>query len=107
MVDKRAAKVKAQINNRKKTARSTSKDKAQLPTNNQVVHSCICEDTINEPNESNGDDLVFCNGTCAGWIHRRCAELSQVSFKEISKSDDPFYCPSCCATDNRKEIEAL
>ena len=75
------AKVKAQVNNCKKTARSTSKDTAQLPTNNQVVHCCICEDTINEPNESNGDDSVFCNGTCAaGWIHRRYAGLSQVRF---------------------------
>ena len=105
--DKSAAKVKAQVDNRKKTAKSTSKDMAQLPTNNQVVHCCIREDIINEPNEPNGDDSVLCNGTCTCWIHRRCAGLSQVRFKEISKSDDPFYCPSCCATNSRKEIKAL
>ena len=40
-------------------------------------------------------------------IHCRCAGLSLARFEEISKSNDPFYCPSCCAARNQLEIHLL
>ena len=73
----------------------------------QPLHCRICQDIINEPNEAEGDDSVQCNGLCDGWIHRHCAGLSLALFEEISRSDDPFFCPSCCAAQNQAEIISL
>ena len=103
MADERGGKSKGRTTNRKPATRRSP----QSASSPMVCHCKICDEVIKEPNEPNGDNSVLCNGTCAGWIHRRCAGLSQVRFKEISKSNDPFYCPSCCATDNRREIESL
>ena len=107
MADKRGAKVKGQSSNRRTTTRSTSKDGSTNAVNNQVFYCGICEEVINEPNDPDGDDSIFCNGVCNGWIHRRCAGLSTARFKEIAKADDPFFCPNCHAEVQRKEIETL
>ena len=103
MADKVGGKSKVRSSTRKGTACSASKN----ATTKQVFHCRICQDVINEPNESDGDDSVHCNGLCDGWIHRRCAGLSLARFEEISKSDDPFFCPSCCAVRNQTEIDLL
>ena len=103
MADKVGGKSKVRSSTRKGTACSASKN----ATTKQVFHCRICQDVINEPNESDGDDSVHCNGLCDGWIHRRCARLSLARFEEISKSDDPFFCPSCCAVRNQTEIDLL
>ena len=107
MTDRRGAKVKGQSSNRRTTTRSTSKDGSINAVNKQVFYCGICEEVINEPNDLDGDDSIFGNGVCNGWIHRCCAGLSTARFKEITKSDDPFFCPNCYAIDQRKEIKTL
>lgn len=54
-----------------------------------------------------GQESVECSGTCAAWLHRHCAGLSKVAFKEVSKSDDPFYCPQCRLDKQELEIMSL
>ena len=61
----------------------------------------ICDVVIKESvGRRQGDDAVECSGTCATWVHRKCAGLSKVVYNELSKSNKPFYCPQC-----RQELE--
>ena len=47
--------------------------------------------------KSKGQDSVFCEGSCQGWLHRTCAGLSKSMFKVISSPEHncPFYCLYC------------
>ena len=65
----------------------------------------ICDATINDEND--GDDSIFCDGICQGWLHRRCVCLSKSRFKVVGESDDPFYCPSCMLYSQAKELSNL
>ena len=103
MADNRGGKSKGRTTNRKPATRR-SPHSASSPV---VCHCKICEEVINEPKKAEGDDSVFCNGLCTGWIHRRCAGLSLSKFKAISETEDPFFCPSCCSAKNEEEITAL
>ena len=56
----------------------------------------ICLDKIVEDSENTeGHDAVYCEGTCDTWIHRRCAGLSKTLFKVYQNSDKPYHCPHC------------
>ena len=107
MADKVGGKCKVQSNGKSKARKITTRSTSKSITNTQVFHCRICQDVIKELNEDGGEDSVQCNGLCDGWIHRRCAGLSLARFEEISTSNDPFYCPSCCAARNRVEIHSL
>lgn len=56
----------------------------------------VCEKVIKDPTTTaKGQDSVFCEGICQGWIHRHCAGLSRPLFTAIVKSDNPFLCLYC------------
>ena len=100
MANKKGGKAKGWSNPQRSSAKPTSKP--------QVYYYRICEEIVNEPCDSNnGDDSVLCNGLCDGWIHRRCAGLSVARFSQISTTEDPFFCPNCCAVQNKNEIDNL
>ena len=70
----------------------------------------ICLDTIIDASDkSDGQDSVYCDGLCKGWIHRRCAGLSVAAFSTISSSSnsDPFFCPHCRLECQNQEIASL
>ena len=63
----------------------------------------ICEETILERDDAkniSGDESIFCQGDCNGWLHRRCAGLNTATFAQLSatKDDTSFFCPSCWAS---------
>ena len=41
------------------------------------------------------------------WLHRGCAGLSKSAFQLVSTTSEPFYCPHCALSSQRKEIVAL
>ena len=58
----------------------------------------ICDKNIVDASTKNkGQDSVFCEGSCQGWLHRRCAGLCKSIFKVISSPEHnfPFYCLYC------------
>ena len=68
----------------------------------------ICDVVIKETvGRRQSDDAVECSGTCATWVHRKCAGLSKVVYNEISKSEKPFYCPQCRFDQQELEIRSL
>ena len=72
-------------------------------------HSCpICEELILDATvKKPGHDAVKCDGTCAAWLHRRCAGLSETTFIALCASDKKFYCPQCRLDKQELEITSL
>lgn len=74
-----------------------------------MTFSCpICDEVILDAvDDKPGEQAVECDGSCATWLHRRCAGLSKNAFLTISKSLDPFYCPQCRLNNQEKDINSL
>ena len=72
-------------------------------------HKCpVCLDIIIDAKDGQkGQESVFCEGVCNGWIHRRCAGLSSAAFAVISSDSHPFYCPNCRLDRQSQEIADL
>ena len=83
---------------------SANQDPEEGPTT-----CCICDEVIKQPTEDGqpGDDAVFCDGSCAGWFHRKCSGLSKSVYTMAGESDSPFYCVFCVQSVYRKEIVEL
>ena len=82
----------------------------------QASSTCvICLDPIIDATENNeGQEAIFCEGKCDGWLHRQCAGLSQRLFETYNDGDDPFHCPNCrlimqehCIQELKSTIENL
>ena len=72
------------------------------------INCIICEKVIKEPEgKSKGQDSVFCEGTCQGWLHRTCAGLPKQIFQAISTSQDPFLCQCCRSIKQEDTIKDL
>ena len=95
----------------KKTLKSTKVSKSAAGENINASPLCpICLDPVTDASEDQeGHDAVYCDGTCNGWIHRRCAGLSSAAFAALSSTSDPkpFYRPNCRLDKQSEEIEAL
>ena len=85
---------------------STSTKKATLPkspstSTKKAPSRCTClicdKNIVDASAKSKGQDSVFCEGSCQGWLHRTCAGLSKSMFKVISSPEHncPFYCLYC------------
>ena len=56
----------------------------------------ICRIKIED--SSHDKEAIFCEGECRKWLHKRCAGFSwfsKPSFKTVTSSGKPFYCPRC------------
>ena len=85
-----------------------SNDRNKAPKRKRKLTCPICNDSIEEASGDNpGQEAVFCDGQCDDWLHRQCAGLSRSRFIEISKTEDPFYCPHCLLTQQGDEIASL
>ena len=86
------------------------KSKAKAKTNQQsLICLCpICEEDIEDTSlTTNGHDAICCEGSCKGWLHRRCAGLTKQAFLAFSSSNDSFKCPHCCLADHKRELPDL
>ena len=72
------------------------------------VDCLICEEPILEPSEHcDGDEAVFCEGSCQGWIHRKCVGMTRPAFERLGEFDTPFLCSYCMLVSQNKEISRL
>jgi len=69
------------------------------------VDCLICEEAILEPSDTCvGDEAVFCEGSCQGWLHRKCAS---VAFDKLGEQDTEYICSYCMLESQGKEISKL
>jgi len=74
---------------------------------NSEADCLVCDEPILEPGEHcEGDEAVFCEGNCQGWIHRQCAGLTRPAFDSLGEST-PYLCSHCTLNKQSHEICAL
>ena len=67
----------------------------------------ICLENIVEATKTRqGQDSIFCEGSCSTWLHRKCAGLSRTAFIKIDKNL-PYVCPHCKLQTQENEIKSL
>ena len=74
--------------------------KKQKDTSEEAISDDICQvcDTpiVEYSSTSEGEEVVFCEGQCNAWIHRKCSGLTSELFDIIvSESNGPFRCCYC------------
>ena len=68
----------------------------------------ICEEPILEADDHcTGDEAVFCEGDCQGWLHRKCAGISRPAFDKLGESDNVYMCSYCTSVSQSNEISQL
>ena len=65
----------------------------------------ICDKNIRDNKQ--GQESIFCEGKCQGWLHRTCACLSKKAFQAANVTTEPFYCQYCRCHNQEKEIARL
>ena len=54
-----------------------------------------------------GEEAIYCEGVCSGWLHRHCAGLSVSQFAHMSTGTESFYCVYCTLQQQALEIKEL
>jgi len=94
--------------NRNESKTTTLPKRKPKNVKNSEADCLICDEAILEPGDlTDGDDAVFCEGVCQGWLHRKCAGLSRPVFDKLSESDNPRVCLQCMLHNQAKEITEL
>ena len=100
---RRTTKWKQPVHNTPPSGVAGKKTKGTLEEDKCAV-CIVCDCTILEASESTeGQDAVFCEGDCQGWIHHMCAGLSCPAFDNLNEST-PYLCSFCTCTKQYKEI---
>ena len=56
----------------------------------------ICETIIyDDSDELTGEDAIYCEGLCNGWLHCKCAGMSNKCFARLADSNNKFLCVYC------------
>ena len=108
MTTPRQPKRKQPIHNTPPSIVTEKKQKSVTDTEKDVqCEVClVCDQIIVEADETTeGQDAVFCEGDCQGWIHRVCAGLTRSAFENLSESV-PYLCLYCSFTKQSNEIVA-
>ena len=75
---------------------------------NSEADCLICEEPILEAGEHCvGDDAVFCEGNCQGWLHRKCAGLTRPAFEKLGEPNTQYLCSYCMMVSQNNEISKL
>ena len=53
------------------------------------------------------DEAILCKESCKQLYHRGCASLPPERYKELSSTDEPFFCLICTCLTLKKEMSAL
>ena len=68
----------------------------------------MCCMTIQESSDSrNGQDALFCEGSCKKLYHRWCAGVCLEDFKILSNSSEPLFCTACTVRKQNDTISLL
>ena len=101
---RRTTKRKQPVHNTPPSGVAGKKTKGTLEEDDKCEICIVCGCTILEASESTeGQDAVFCEEDCQGWIHRMCAGLSRPAFDNLNEST-PYLCSFCTCTKQYKEI---
>jgi len=85
-----------------------SPPKVKDKKNKQDDMCLICNSTIVEENENQmGEEAIFCEGNCQGWLHRKCAGITNVYFNKLTKSNNKFLCVYCRLFEQASLVEEL
>ena len=94
------------------TGPTTKNAKAVKPIpkpKDKPCHCVICEKVIKDSEgKSKGQDSIFCEGSCQGWLHRTCACIPKPVFQALTTDPDkPYYCPNCKCNKQEAELTEL
>ena len=89
--------------------KSKSKKKKSKGDNRDNDIVCpVCEKVIVEETENlQGDEAVFCEGACQSWIHRTCIGITKQMYASLGESEDSFFCCYCMIASLQTEISSL
>ena len=74
----------------------------------QGTKCTICNEVIVDQSASyDGEDAIYCKGSCAAWMHRHCVRLSVPQFAQMSSNSKPFLCVYCTLLNQALEINEL
>ena len=68
------------------------------------------QDIVEASEDAEGQDAIFCDGAdCQVWYHRWCAGVTKSKHELVvlDASEAPFFCPTCVANQQSREIAAL
>ena len=92
---------------RKLQGSSPPKSKAKEGKTSEV-DCLICEEPILEADDHCvGEEAVFCEGQCQGWLHRKCAGVTRPAFERLGEPDAVYLCTYCMLVNQNKEISKL
>ena len=66
-----------------------------------------CETIVEATEDTEGQEALFCEGTCQKWLHRWCAGVHKESYAALTLSVEPFMCPSCRLSEHCQLIKTL
>jgi len=72
-----------------------------------AVCPICCNAIVDATETSEGEEALFCEGTCNKWLHRCCAGVHKDDYAVLATSSKPFFCPSCCLSEHRQLITTL
>ena len=62
---------------------------------------------LEETDDVQGQEAILCEGSCNSWYHRWCAGVSTQRYEALSRSEDPFHCPTCAVELQQQSILEL
>ena len=85
-----------------------SPSKSSKKKNEKGTFVCpVCTENIAEATKTKqGQDAIFCEGSCKTWLHRKYAGLSRMAFANLDKNV-PYICPHCRLQIQENEIKSL
>ena len=100
----------ATTNQKPKRKHSGNSPPKRTPKNikNSEANCIVCKEPILEAGEHcKGDEAVFCEGDCQGWIHRKCAGVTRSAFDKLGETDAKYLCSQCMLASQNREISKL
>ena len=64
---------------------------------------CVCCKAV----EDGKDEALLCKGQYQKWLHRYCAGVTVDQYEELSSSEEPFLCFTCCRAQHQQQIIEL
>ena len=90
----------------KKSKKQSQKQHRNSNNENSVCCVCNCA-IVEDTDEKDGEDAIFCEGSCNSWLHHKCAGLSSSTFQHLSDSNKPFLCVYCLLSNQAVQIAKL
>ena len=66
-----------------------------------------CETIVEAMEDTEGQEVLFCESTCQKWLHCWCARVHKESYTPLLLSEEPFMCPLCRLSEHCQLIKTL